>query len=182
LNWLEKMYVYAALAATPSLTHAQTLLAEKGITLNERQLEGCRQHGAHCIEAARAHQLPQRVYGLINFELQQPLQKLAQTIEEQLSRSTWENKIDVDLVDKYLKLMELLVSVSSDETHQSAEGKPSVAGEPGVAGEPSAAGDVGLDEILTRFEVANDRESIRAAMRQAAAATGSDFPSPGESG
>ena len=176
LDWLDKTYVYAALGATPSLPHAQTLLAGKGIVVNERQLEGCRQHGAHCVEKALEHQLPQRLYGAVNFELQGRLEKLAGNIEEHLSRTTWENKTDVDLVDKYLKLLEMLASVSSDEKHESGEE------EQGAAGEPDAEPEPGLEEILRRFEEANDQETIRDAVRQAAAATGSDFPEPGEGG
>ena len=176
LDWLEKTYVYAALGATPSLPHAQALLAGKGIVVNERQLEGCRQRGGHCVEKALQHQLPQRLYGVVNFELQGRLEKLAENIEAQLSRTTWENRTDVDLVDKYLKLMELLVSVSSDEKHESGEE------EQGVAGEASTEAEPGLEEILRRFEEANDQETIRDAVRQAAAATGSDFPEPGEGG
>ncbi len=179
-KWFEKMYVYAALAATPSVSDAQALLADKGITLSQRQLACCRQQGAHLIAKALEQQLPQRLYGTVNLELPGRLEKLAEHIEEHLNRTTWENKTDVDLVDKYLKLIDLLMAVSAgendeSETEQAGRGASAQAESGGTGVRPA------LEDILTRFEEANDQATIRDAMRRAAAATGSALPEAGAS-
>jgi len=169
-DWLDKVYIYAALAATQTIQQARELLQTQGIVVSEHQLRAYKQRGAHRIQQAAQRGIPQRLYGLFHCDIYDRINKMAQRIEERLIRSDWQDKNDVDLVDKYLKLMQMLADVKSQH-QEDAEESPL-----GPTGEPQ------LEEIVSRFEQARDRQEIKKAIRQTAAATGTDFEEVGEAG
>ncbi len=169
-DWLDKLYIYVALAATQTIQQAQGLLQEQGIVVSERQLQACKQRAPHRIQQVAQRGLPQRLYGLFNCDIYDRINKMAQRIEARLTKSDWQDKNDVDLVDKYLKLMQVLAEAKSQH-EQDTEESP-----------PGPAGELQLEEILSRFEQAKNRQKTKDAIRQVAAATGSDLEEVGEAG
>lgn len=159
-EWLEKVYIYAAMAGTETLERAQELLSEHDISVSIRQLEMYRRRSGQRIEQAAQQQLPERLFGLFSYDLYERLNRLARQIERRLCESQWEEKSELDLMDKYLKLMQILSKMDSDP-------------EPAADEEEDDAS--GVEEIFERLEQARDSEQIRKRLRQAAAATGSCF-------
>ena len=169
-DWLDKLYIYAALAATQTIQQAQGLLQEQGIVVSEHRLRTCKQRAPHRIQQVAQRGLPQRLYGLFNCDIYDRINKMAQRIEERLTKSDWQDKNDVDLLDKYLKLMQMLAQVRLQH-EEDAEESP-----------PGPTGELQLEEIVSRFEQAKDRQKIKDTIRQVAAATGSDLEEVGEAG
>jgi len=169
-DWLDKVYIYAALAATQTIQQARELLQAQGIPLTERQLQACKQHAPHRIQQVAQRGLPQRLYGLFNCDIYDRINKMAQRIEERLTKSDWQDKNDVDLVDKYLKLMQVLAEMKSQHQEDAEESAPGPIGE------------LQLEEIFSRLEQAKDRQKIKDTIRQVAAATGTDLEEVGEPG
>ena len=164
------MYIHTALAATQTIQQARELLLEQGIVVSERRLRTCKQRAPHRTQQVAQRGLPQRLYGPFNCDIYDRINKMGQRIEERLVRSDWQDKNDVDLVDKYLKLMQMLAEVRSQHPEDAEEAPP------GPAAERQ------LEEILSRFEQAEDPQKIKDAIRQVAAATGTDFEEVGEPG
>lgn len=169
-DWLDKAYIYAALAATQTIQQARELLQEQGIALTDRRLQICKQRAPHRIQQAAQRGLPQRLYGLFSCDIYDRINKMTQRIEERLIRSDWQDKNDVDLVDKYLKLMQMLAEVKSQHQEEAEESPPGPTGE------------LQLEEIISRLEQAKDRQKTKDAIRQVAAATGTDLEEVGAAG
>ena len=159
-EWLEKVYIYAALAGTKRLEQAQELLSEYDILASARQLEMYQRRSERRIEQAANWQLPERLFGLFSYDLYERLNRLARQIEKRLCESQWEEKSELDLMDKYLKLMKLLSKMDS---------------EPEAIEDDDEDADSGIEEIFERLEQAKDTENLRKQLRQAAAASGSCF-------
>jgi len=169
-DWLDKIYIYAALAAVPTLQQAQELLREQGIVADESRLRAYQRQAAQRIRQVADRGLPQRLYGLLSCDIYERINAMARRLEERLINSDWQEKTDVELVDKYLKLMQMLVEVQAerqDDSDQSPDG---------------SNGELGLEEIISRFEQAQERQKTKDAIRQAAAATGTSFAAVGELG
>lgn len=162
-DWLEKVYIYAALAATDTTQQAQKLLQDAGILTSLRQLEMYRRRSGDRIRRAAQRQLPERLFGLFAYDLYERLNTLARRIERRLCKSQWEEKSELDLMDKYLKLMQLLSDMKSEPEQKDADS------------DDDPDDEAVIEEIFRRLEQANDREKVRQRMRQAAAATGSCF-------
>ncbi len=160
-DWLEKVYIYAALAGTESIRQAQELLQEAGILTSIRQLEIYRRRSQDRIRRAADWQLPERLFGLFAYDLYERLNRLARRVEQRLCESRWEEKSELDLMDKYLKLMQILSDMKSEPEEKDADSDDD--------------DEAVIEEIFRRLEQANDREKVRQRMRQAAAATGSCF-------
>ncbi len=166
-EWLDKIYIYAALAATDDLQQAQMLLRDQGIAVTCSRLAATRAQAAHCIRMVRDRGLPRRLYNSLPYDFYERLDKMARLIEDRLGTCDWTDRNDVDLLDKYLKLMQEMAQIRVSERPDGDEPTPP---------EPD------LEEILKRFEQAKDRQQIKDAVRRVAAATGATFEPPGEPG
>jgi len=166
VGWLDKLYIYAALAGTETIAEAQTLLGEANVSVTHRQLEVYKRCSAERIQQVAERHLPQRLFGLFAFDICDRLDSLARRIEDKLYHSDWQEKVEMDLMDKYLKLMQLLANIRPGE--QDSE-QPCEA----ASNDESA-----IEEIFKRLEQTNDRQEVRDTLRRVAAATGSGFPRP----
>lgn len=162
LHWIDKLFVYCALEITQSTGDAQKLLAERGVVIEGRRLQSYASRGRHLVEEVRERGLPALLYGPAPFSVAERLNKIALRMEEKLARSDWSEKTDVDLVTKYLTVMEAvakLEEVRKAEMHNDEEGDKVECGRQ-------------FEELFKSLERAEEQSRAKDTIRHITAATG----------
>lgn len=168
MNWLDRVFVYCALAITESLEDAQELLSERGVKVTNKQLEGFACRGTRYIDEVSKRALPAMIFGFASFDIADRLNRLALRIEAKLASTDWNEKTDVDLVAKYLSVMAALADLEKARKAESTNNANNATESAGYRAERERQ----FEEVFKTLEHTEDRDTIKDAIRHIAAATG----------